>query len=202
VSKLVLIPIGNTNIDATEIANALNATYKPAIAEFEVELKPAFTPPSGAGGLIAVGTSGLLSNYTADMKAIISAYKKANSDFDNEAYYLFIGGTASDAAQLGYMPRAKHFGFIFTPPSGTGGLKTIAHELGHGAFHLKHTFSETSVPQNSSQNLMDYGTGTYLNKYQWDFVHNPSFVVGLFESDEDGAMKNLFDGKFIYFQNN
>ncbi|MFZ5972943.1 MAG: hypothetical protein ACOYXA_15255 [Bacteroidota bacterium] len=36
---------------------------------------------------------------------------------------------------------------------------------------------------------MDYGTGTRLNKYQWDYIHDPVAVLGLFEDDEESALQ-------------
>ncbi|MEL6971742.1 MAG: hypothetical protein AAFO02_16365, partial [Bacteroidota bacterium] len=53
--------------------------------------------------------------------------------------------------------------------------RTIAHELAHGAYVLKHTFEEyaSELPQGTTNNLMDYASGTRLYKWQWDLIHNP-----------------------------
>ncbi|MBS1508887.1 MAG: hypothetical protein JSS79_19780 [Bacteroidetes bacterium] len=64
----------------------------------------------------------------------------------------------------------------------------MAHELGHGAFTLKHTFADNNaLPQGTTDNLMDYHDGTHLWKLQWDRIHDPATVLGLFEGDEAGA---------------
>ena len=64
-------------------------------------------------------------------------------------------------------PIKSGYGFL-TPQSDA---RTAAHELGHGAFNLRHTFSNDNVvnlPEGTTQNLMDYSVGTELWKYQWD----------------------------------
>jgi hypothetical protein len=85
----------------------------------------------------------------------------------------------------GYMPRKKQAGFVFAEKLGGHAVKIIAHELAHGAFRLEHSFPE--LPENGN-NLMDYSlNGTTLHKHQWDLIHNPVAVLGLFEDDSEGA---------------
>ncbi|NOS90433.1 MAG: hypothetical protein HOP30_00785, partial [Cyclobacteriaceae bacterium] len=88
------------------------------------------------------------------------------------------------------MPRKKQAGFIFTEQLGEASLaKVIAHEIGHGAFRLEHTFDTyNTLEKYSTDNLMDYQpNGITLHKYQWDLIHDPAAVLGLFEGDEGGA---------------
>jgi len=92
------------------------------------------------------------------------------------------------------MPRSKQFGYLFTKTALQLGDKaiyrTIAHEIAHGAFHLNHTFdSNYQIAEGTTNNLMDYTSGTDLVKHQWDAIHDPGLVVGMFEKDEEGAMK-------------
>ena len=72
------------------------------------------------------------------------------------------------------MPYGSRYGYIFNE-----GLKkpsiTVAHELGHGLFNLKHSWEVLgNGTKNNTDNLMDYNGGTRLTKYQWDMAHNPS----------------------------
>ena len=90
------------------------------------------------------------------------------------------------------MPKKRRYGFVFTEPH-RGQLsalyKTIAHEVGHGAFRLSHTFQDfPSVDRGTTQNLMDYASGTQLRKYQWHDIHTPRMVLD--QKDEDGASIN------------
>ena len=90
-------------------------------------------------------------------------------------------------------PRGKQFGYLFTKTALKLGDKaiyrTIAHEIAHGAFHLNHTFdSQCQNAQASTQNLMDYTSGTVLLKHQWDAIHNPGMEIGMFEKDEEGML--------------
>jgi hypothetical protein len=98
------------------------------------------------------------------------------------------------------MPRNKQFGYIFTKTALKGGdaalYRTIAHEIAHGAFHLKHTFdSEYQITEKTTNNLLDYTDGIDLIKPQWDAIHDPGLVIGMFEKDEDGA--NILSGRLI-----
>ncbi|HEY9049626.1 MAG TPA: hypothetical protein VIN08_27200, partial [Ohtaekwangia sp.] len=151
------------------------------------------------------GESGLLTNYTGDMKKVIKAYGNL---LDN-TYYIFLVTKPKSGATLGYMPRSKQAGFIFVDKlNSTTVVNTLAHEIGHGAFNLQHTFKEyPSLAQGSTDNLMDYANGTALYKYQWDYIHDPQKVIGLFEDDEDAASINVTycyldpAGKPFKFQN-
>ncbi len=70
------------------------------------------------------------------------------------------------------MPVQRQFGFIYRG----GDIPTLAHELAHGVFRLRHTFSEENealIPKGTTENLMDYTNGTALFKYQWEKMHKP-----------------------------
>ncbi|MCQ2376017.1 MAG: hypothetical protein MJ069_09005 [Salinivirgaceae bacterium] len=90
----------------------------------------------------------------------------------------------------GYMPIGRQHGFLFGVPA----AKYVAHELGHGAFGLHHTFSsETesfSAPQYSTDNLMDYNGGTALNHKQWTWMHEKhgSGLFGFLADEEKSEM--------------
>jgi hypothetical protein len=148
------------------------------------------------------GSSGLLSNYTQEMRNVIRAFKD-KKDIEDETYYLFFVKEGELGSKDGYMPRKKQFGFIFTSKVTSQNLsKTVSHELAHGAFRLEHTFATyPSLSEGSTDNLMDYSTGTRLHKYQWDLIHNPVSVCGLFEGDDDGAIKSLLTSKYVYMYN-
>ncbi len=100
------------------------------------------------------------------------------------------------------MPFNRHFGFIFLEndknlASNPEKLQhTIAHELGHGAFTLYHTFSskDKSIPQGSTYNLMDYSLkspNNLLRKYQWHTIHNPR--ISLFGGEEEEVSEETGD---------
>jgi predicted chitinase len=61
--------------------------------------------------------------------------------------------------------------------------RTIAHELGHGAFLLRHTFPPSAYNiENGEGNLMGYNDSTHLAKFQWDEIHNGKAGSKEFES--------------------
>jgi hypothetical protein len=124
------------------------------------------------------------------MKSLNSAYKSQRGT-DKSSVYLFIldKGQVGDSNPAGELPRGKQFGYLFT---GNGGDIdwTIAHELGHGLFRLQHTFDgeyggTAKSLKAQTDNLMDYGGGTHLAKWQWDEIHDPALLVNPFEGDED-----------------
>jgi hypothetical protein len=91
----------------------------------------------------------------------------------------------------GYMPMKGQFGFVKI--SGNP-AHTIAHELGHGAFRLWHTFSTNKdaiyiAAQGATDNLMDYSNGTGLYKHQWDLVHDPQTMLFPSSVDEDETLE-------------
>jgi len=121
------------------------------------------------------------------MNNIISAFK-TQANPDRETFYLFlVPGFSDDLA--GFMPLGRNFGFIASG-NASNIANTMAHELGHGAFVLYHPFSEKSPyyrPEGSTDNLMDYSDGTFLNKYQWDLIHDPRRIVRVAQDEGEGA---------------
>jgi hypothetical protein len=99
----------------------------------------------------------------------------------------------------GDMPRDSQFGYLFkgaTP-------QTIAHEIGHGVCHLDHPFDRANGAKSFSEsdladNLMQYHNGTNLVKLQWDAVHAPGLVIGVFETDKRGMFVPK-SGEYIGF---
>lgn len=187
--KLEIVPVNGAAMPATVtpgiISERLNFIYRQAVVSWQVNLASGIQVDLPAK--FDEGQSGLFSNYTADMKKVLNAWGRLQDD----TYYLFLIDEPVDPQTLGYMPRNRQAGFVFVAPHQGNGeefLKTIAHELGHGAFNLKHTFSEYNLPPGTTNNLMDYSPGTALYKYQWDHIHDPGKVVGWFDGEGEGAM--------------
>jgi hypothetical protein len=122
------------------------------------------------------------------MNDIIKAFKKGRK-IDGGSYYIFMVPSLSGGAS-GFMPFKNQFGFVKI--SGNP-AHTIAHELGHGAFRLWHTFSTNKdaiyiAAQGATDNLMDYSNGTGLYKHQWDLLHDPERMLFPSSVDEDEQM--------------
>ncbi|MFN8335304.1 MAG: hypothetical protein U0U09_09240 [Cyclobacteriaceae bacterium] len=194
ISKVLhIVPVNGNEYKfgtAESLQRELNRIYGQAIVNWSVTIESGIQVE--AINPFDVGQTSLLTNYTDHMKKVISAYKTAASiQQDENNFYLFLVNTPNDPAVAGYMPRSKQFGFIFYDHHGNEPsiARTMAHELGHGAFNLHHTFMEEnfSLSKNSTDNLMDYAEGTKLYKYQWDMMRSAPIVMGLFEVDEEGA---------------
>ena len=70
---------------------------------------------------------------------------------------------------------------------------TVAHELGHGCFLLRHPFDDAYGSSDMRERertdfLMGYNDGSHLPKWQWDMTHNPAVFKPLVKEDEDGEM--------------
>lgn len=200
ISKVLhIVPVNGNEYKfgtAESLQRELNRIYGHAIVNWSVTIEPGIQVE--AINPFDVGQTSLLTNYTDHMKKVISAYKTAASIHQDESnFYLFLVNAPSDPAVAGYMPRSKQFGFIFYDHHGNEPsiARTMAHELGHGAFNLHHTFMEEnfSLPKNSTDNLMDYAEGTKLYKYQWDMMRSTPIVMGLFEGDEEAESQSPLD---------
>lgn len=194
-NAVVIVPVNKTTLPSgltpKIIEDSLNAIYSQAIADWKVSV--ASPIEVDLTGTFDTGETGLLSNYTDDMKKVIKAF----GNLQDETYYIFLVEKPSDEKILGYMPRGKQAGFVFVDQHGSNKnalVRTMAHELGHGAFSLHHTFKEPnfSLTQGATDNLMDYPSGRRLYKYQWGKMRYPDIVVGLFEEDEEGESAGQF----------
>jgi TANFOR domain-containing protein len=189
VKDLVIVPVNGNKYPYGEDAlrTQLNKIYGQAVVKWNITFGQNFDVP----GIDPFddGGSGLLSNYSPDMRKVVSAYK---ANLQPNTYYLFLVKNPKAGTLAGYMPRSKECGFIFIDKNGSEEaiVHTMAHELGHGAFSMRHTFAEekNTLPEKSTDNLMDYANGTKLYKYQWDRMRYPEIVMGLFEGDAAGAL--------------
>lgn len=174
-----------SNVD--EIAAKLNTIYNKIGLDIKVDIIRGFDyAPLANGEPFSVTGSGLFSQYTADMKALNTAFEGSTYYKEGTPYLFMIKNKAQgvDRYVLGDMPRNKQFGYLFSGAD----YKTVAHEIGHGLFHLKHLdsyFDNTSHPH-LKDNVMNYPAGDSFFKLQWDAIHSPGTVWGMFEKDEDG----------------
>ncbi|RED94072.1 hypothetical protein [Marinoscillum furvescens] len=194
-TKVTIVPVNGAGagITQSQLQARLNEIYGPAVASWQVEVmaNQTLTGWDEDGNGLDDGQTGMLSNYTGEMNALIKAFRSKHQRA-KDTYYVFLVAKAENTSKLGYMPRKKQWGFVFTNGQSTEALtKTIAHELGHGVYRLEHTFSEKGLPKGQTDNLMDYSRGKELYKYQWDYVHDPASVATLFDDEEDGAYTDI-----------
>jgi hypothetical protein len=194
--KLVLVGINGSVVpNADYVQGYLNEIYKQAVVGWQVSALEggiSIQLPHADQKTIDNTDADSRMDYTSDMKLAIKALKE-NPTYDKQACYLFLADNGTDNNIKGYMPLKGQFGFIFKfseyPDSYS---RTIAHEIGHGAFRLRHTFSSKNKytqGMGATNNLMDYAapTATQLNKYQWDLIHDPeNMLFAWLEDEEEG----------------
>jgi hypothetical protein len=187
--KLYIVPVNSAKMpDAIELQNVLNKVYSQALTRWEVvKINKSVDIPFENGQMVHGGSSAIAA-YNTDQKNIISKFKESD-DFERDALYLFfvdnVKGKTGDVA--GFMPLQRQAGFIYDSPN----LFIVAHELAHGTFNLRHTFSpeELIAAENTTQNLMDYKGGTDLWKHQWALIHDPESMLFAWAQDEsEGEM--------------
>jgi|GEM_PF-2246791 len=189
--KVVLVPVnGNgTSIDAASVQQALNKIYQQAVVEWEVKLADNFDGKNTAFDNLETANSNVMSAYTDGQKALVRAYKEGHK-LENGTYYIFLVKGLSDGS-AGYMVRGGQVGFVSLTPALSEGegaiMRTIAHELGHGAFMLQHTWADPGLEKGSTKNLMDYAGGTELWYSQWRYMRNPDLIFRPFEGDDEGS---------------
>lgn len=201
--KIMLIPVGaNTSVPEAAIKTSLEKAYGKIGITYSVETDQTFrtdiTWDKNGDQVLQDSHSTFLGNgFTAEELAMKKAYAKTHA-IENNVSYLFLvnEATLSNGDLLGKMPRQSQFGFVFVRGATAEAIgRTVAHEAGHGAYTLEHTFSEgIGLSMGSTDNLMDYKEGYELLKYQWDILHDPGHVWGVFEHDagtESQYLKSL-----------
>ncbi|MDR1092169.1 MAG: hypothetical protein LBL79_13935, partial [Prevotella sp.] len=193
--KVKLAPVnGFTNGFTQEaVSQGLNAIYNKVGITCEVEFAENFDYEPLKERAFNVTGSGLFSTLTDDMKALNSAYLQANPDEDAICLFVIREVTGNEGV-AGDMPRGKQFGYLFEGAD----AQTAAHEIGHGVFHLDHPFARANVARSFDEgdlagNLMESRgfSGNDLVKLQWDAIHSPGLVIGLFQKDKEGMIKQV-----------
>ncbi|WP_369049335.1 hypothetical protein [Tenacibaculum sp. UWU-22] len=185
--------VNTTNTDTEAIKKELQNIYKQAmvnititeINDFKYDLE-ALTP----NGIIESGESGYAAQYTEQQRQINNKLKQ-HPVYKEDTYYLIITDKQpSSSNEKGLMPLGRQFGYIYTTNCTTANCipLTVAHELGHGAFQLKHPFSKYSYQyaQKATNWLLDYKEGTKLPFVHWQAIHNPKLRIGVFDKDGEG----------------
>ncbi|MBN9293980.1 MAG: hypothetical protein J0G96_08375 [Flavobacteriia bacterium] len=187
VINLHLVSVDGAAIPQQDIAAALKKMYDPVGVKFNISATKNITANPSWAKDITIESSGLLSSYTKELRDYVSAVKDLNN-YDKDDYYIVFGLSCNNSV-TGYMPRKSKIGFVFTNTTDAGDV--LAHEIGHGAFHLRHIFSDEELGasmQGMTKNLMDYVQNpTDLYVPQWEGIDDP-VSVGWFEGDDEEGM--------------
>ncbi|HYF70096.1 MAG TPA: hypothetical protein VD884_18270 [Ohtaekwangia sp.] len=183
---VVLVSVKGTVIDSG-IEAKLKEVYDPVGVTFNVSRDTMEYDPEQ----LMMQSTGL-STYNEAMRTLNNTYRARRTSFNRKANYLFFlkatgNVDINNRDFTGFMPRGGQFGYIFTSEiKDINEPVTVAHELGHGRFKLYHTFDKHygGYEKGNTTNIMDYSNKTHFAKWQWDQVHDPAMVVGVFEGDE------------------
>jgi hypothetical protein len=181
----------------------LNTIYASSIVQWKVSTISNFTlNPVNSKNLVFDNTHPNNNMGYNDQEKQLNSALETRSDYDSKTLYLFFIDNSKDKTLKGYMPFNRQYGYIYHDNQGIGDLMhTIGHELGHGAFGLKNVYDEYhTLPQDSTDNLMDKADGTKLWKIQWDAIHNATPGSSENEENTNEADKtNLQSGDTINY---
>lgn len=179
--EVVVVPVnGATAPNQATLESDLNNIFSQASASFDITVAPNFDVAFDLNNNGLDGANDTtLSLYSDEMKAIRSAYFDANNK-ENKLYLFVVPDIQGDLA--GYMVRGKIVGFVEQGQP----ARTYAHELGHGAFGLEHTFPH--IAQGQTNNILDYSAGTHLTHDQWYEIQHFSLTWSILDDEEDGAV--------------
>lgn len=193
---VVLVPVNGVKgsfADIAKVKGELNRIYNKVGITVNVTLGGRFDYTLDKFDITG---SGLFSTRTNDMKAIEAAFMQTANYKENQAYLFIMDikpNSDDNEGAEGDMLRKSQFGYLFRGSTTT----TVAHEIGHGLFHLDHPFARANAANSFAKgalrdNLMEYGGGTRLAKLQWDAIHSPGLVIGLFERDRDAMISKYY----------
>jgi hypothetical protein len=200
VKDVIMVPVNKATAPTGSgaIKTTLDKLFAPALVSWNVTIASAITVPDITEESFKTTGLSMASRYTSDMNKVIKAYKETHKIAKNTLVLFFVTSPNSD--KMGYMPLTGDYGFIFNLSSN---VELLAHELSHGAFNLRHTFSDDAYwrgngkapvfPEKTTQNLMDYANGTELWKYQWDLIHDPEGILFGALDEEEGAKINFVE---------
>ena len=192
---VVIVPVVNrSDVEtgrAPSLQDELNKIYNPIGVKVNVTIDEKFVVNSETGLDLSKGLNvqdiGTWERETEEMRTLQRLYAQSGRELKKGTVYLFALEKSNPANVQGDMPRDKRTGYIFG--NEINNARLIAHELGHGAFTLEHTFNY-GVEEKSTDNLMDYSDGSFLTCWQWYIAHNQNFVWSFMEGDED-AMSQI-----------
>ncbi len=209
--NVTLIPVNGVSLNKDEIQTQLNAIYNKAAVSFSVTIGNPFSLTTSdfdtnGDNALEIGTSNWLANYTQEQYNIINQFK-ASQAIASEMHYVFVTNDINTSRSVaGFMPLMRRYGFVFSNAIGTATeenkgsfVKVLAHELGHGAFGLRHPSTAYGTTPKTTDFLMDEGNGTHLSHMDWKQIHDPNFKLYIFQDDQEGEQigDNLLATRFI-----
>jgi hypothetical protein len=208
--KIYIVPI-ETELPAglfDEIKTTIIETYKQSVVEPDLQPAALYTPVkedwdvNPADNTFEAEDANNRNDYTAEQIKLRKAYCR-DRDPENDAWYVFvIPYTTNNSLINGYTRFGKQWVFVYSKGKSPNIVaKACAHELGHAAFNLFHTFSDNNtylLTEGSTDNLMDYPAGDKLFKYQWDFIHDPEAIwFSWLQDEEEGEMGSFLVSPMI-----
>lgn len=199
--KVILVAVDMENgfeKDLEDIEEQLNKSYNRVGINYTIELDESFkdnkdwlTP--GANAFVPTNIEIEDKDYSDDEEAVRDKYVfvKGSYNIDQNSAHFFLINTPIAPSEteklLGKMNYGRQFGFVYGANMQNEKVigQTIAHQLGHGNYTLRHTFENMYLGTDSkgtTRNVMDYSDSDrsiQFNKLQWDVIHDPGTTWGI-----------------------
>ena len=213
IKEVDVVLVNTANSNTNKIKEELQSIYSQALVKLNIKEVNDFTNDLESlvtDNTIESGKSGFGAQYTLQQREINNVLK-SRTDFNKSAYYLILTNKKpSTKEEKGLMPLGRQFGYVYL--NNGADEHTVAHELGHGAFQLKHPFSTKSYGFSEKETnwLLDYKGGDKIPYVHWKEIHNPKLRIGLFDGDGDAQSvttsmpialsinKKKYNGKYYY----
>lgn len=192
--NLRLVPTSD-QVNLEGVLADLQAIYARVGVHVQVTVQPVFAIDAYVEGnqVETADEKDDLSTYSTAQQRIITAYQDAQTL--DKAYYIFVTDKSSSTGQQGYMRLNGQFGFVFLGSTPSTISRTIAHELGHGAFKLEHpfrAFKSKGLREGATNSLMDYGTtSTDFIFTDWQQMNDPKLKLYAFQGQGDGEQNKF-----------
>ena len=216
--KMTVVKVNGANasaVDKSSIESYLNEVYGRIGISFEVTVEEFQSEEAKAfleDGLDVCGAGGFMTATTDEMRQLKRLYMDSKGgSVDEKRLYLFLVNKAQcseedskidPSAVCGDMPRNSKVGYMFAENAGDQASfnRTVAHELGHGAFSYEHPFDNAAykTEQGTTHNLMDYVKDDELAYFQWQSTLGLNLTWGFLEGDEDGMLFGFKFGEEYY----
>lgn len=212
IQKVVLVPVVSHGISGDKLRKNLNAIYRQANLYIDLNLEERFKTKVFDEATVFSAPSENNDKYSGQMRLLRNLYFEEHPKADKNASYIFLIPQFADSSS-GYMVRSKSMGFLSakTPPDLLA--RELARILGFGIGILDNSWADDGPEKGKTDNLMDQGRGTRLNRMQWlafqdvaegfsfydneEHVNTNNGIVAYYfwEEDKEGNIK-LSDGNF------
>lgn len=195
--KVIVVPLAGSPVAMDSLEEMINAVFAQALLSMDMTFVEPFSHEDWDSTELFDNPVTGHDRYTSRMRTVRELYFERFPDAPRDAYYVFIIPGFRDPSINGYAVMNK--AMVFVKPSGTAKMaRVIARQLSRGIGLLKDSWEEDGPARGSTENLMDWSSGTLLRRKQWEELRHGSGSYSLFDNYEDVRTSNGFVGYYFW----